>query len=1009
MLAKKVKKWYTKHKVYVMLANLLLRTEYSFMQSLCSIKETVIKAKELGYKALAMADFGNLHGGYKFYKECIKNDIKPIIGIEIEITKDEYKCPIILYAMDNFGYQNILKIASRYKINNQSFEIGYLQKYGLGVLGIIKGDSPIIQNRNDLYIRQIKDSLSKCYVGISKKLLDDDYSLLHQYLQKLEILEVAVQDTRYFNEDDIDSYQVLQAVSNNKSVKDFNFDKVDYKFYSVLEYQDMFKQYPYLVDNNKIIVNSCSISIKNDQLLLPEYDAKLNANDYLQALCMKGLEKRLGIVNDRYLERAKKELDTIKKMGFADYFLIVWDYVKYAKKSGILVGPGRGSAPASLVSYALGITDVDPIKHQLLFERFLNIERISMPDIDIDFPDNERDTVIRYVGSRYGMNRVAHIATFGTFQIKSAVRDVAKALELSNIRLEEVLKYLKSASKDLKKAINDSPELQNMIDNYPDIEKVLKIACRIEGLPRNVSTHAAGIIITKYDIVNYTPLDNGLNGIYQTQFEASDLEELGLLKMDFLGLRNLSIIKNCVDMIKKDIPSFELPTDYNDKLTFRMITNGDTTGVFQLESEGMRQTLRQMGVESFEDICSALALYRPGPMEMIPEFINRKKGKEKITYLHKDLENILRPTHGIIVYQDQIMLIAWKFAGYSLGEADVLRRAVSKKKKDVLIKEKNKFISSSMKKGYSKEVAEEIYEYILKFANYGFNKAHSVAYSVIAYLTAFLKCHYPSYYFSVLLNSVIGTNNLLSNYIGEITKRHIKVRIPHINESSDSFKVAKNCILMPLTAIDGLGPSYVNEILKIRNEFAFTDFEDFINRVSDILPPQLIENIIYSGALDSFGLTKKTMIDNYGALNNRKKYSFVKNLTSVVYDTEEFSYGYLLDKELQILGINLKYNFMYQYEGYFRKKIVRKIIDLKLGKVSLLGIVTSIREIKTKNNTKMFFADIKDDTGTIGLTVFPKLYLDFAEVKVGTVLIVTGNLEERNSEKQVIVENFRII
>lgn len=992
-----------------MLANLLLRTEYSFMQSLCSIKDAVSKSKKLGFEALAMADFGNLHGGYKFYKECIKNDIKPIIGIQIEIIKDEYKCPIILYAMDNFGYQNILKIASRYKINNDALEISYLQKFGLGILGIIKGDSPIIQNRNDLYIRQIKDSLSKLYVGITKELLDDDYVILHKYLEELQLLEVGVQDTRYFDDEDIESYQVLQAIFSNKNVKDCNFERFDYKFYSKIEYQNLFKNYSYLIDNNRLIVDSCNVSIKNDQLLLPEYDAKLNANDYLQALCLKGLEKRLGTLNNRYLERAKMELDTIKKMGFADYFLIVWDYVKYAKKSGILVGPGRGSAPASLVSYALGITDIDPIKHQLLFERFLNIERISMPDIDIDFPDNERDTVIRYVGSRYGVNRVAHIATFGTFQIKSAVRDVAKALGLSNLRLEEVLKYLKSSSKNLKKAIDESLELQNIMENYPDIEKVLKIACRIEGLPRNVSTHAAGIIITKYDIVNYTPLDNGLNGIYQTQFEASDLEELGLLKMDFLGLRNLTIIKNCVEMIKKDIPSFELPTEYNDKTTFQMITNGDTTGVFQLESEGMRQTLRQMGVDSFEDICSALALYRPGPMEMIPEFINRKKGKEKITYLHKDLENILRPTHGVIVYQDQIMLIAWKFAGYSLGEADVLRRAVSKKKKDVLIKEKNKFIASSMKKGYSKEVAEEIYEYILKFANYGFNKAHSVAYSVIAYLTAYLKCHYSSYYFSVLLNSVIGTNNLLSNYIGEISKRHIKVRIPNINDSIDSFKVTDNNILMPLTAIDGLGPSYVGEILKIRSEKQFEDFEDFINRTSDVLTPQLIENIIYSGALDHFGLTKKTMIDNYGALSNRKKYSFVKNLTNVVYDTEEFSYGYLLEKELQILGINLKYNFMYQYEGYFRKKIVRKINDLQIGKVSILGIVTRIREIKTKNNTKMFFADIKDDTGTIGLTVFPKLYLDFAEVQVGTVIMVTGNMEERNSEKQVVVENFRIV
>ena len=992
-----------------MLANLLLRTEYSFMQSLCALKDVVEKSKDAGYEALTIVDFGNLHGGYKFYKECVKNRIKPIIGIEININKEDFQSNIILYAMDNFGYQNLLKIASRYKINQETLDISYLEKCGLGILGIIQCNSNMIENRNSSFIYQIKESLSKLYIGISKNNLSDNYSAIHQYALELGLEEVGINDTRYLDQSDVESYNVLKAIANNKLVKECPIDNNNYSLISKEEYCEIFKKYPYLIDNNRKIVEMCNVTIKSEGFLLPEYDSSLDANGYLQALCLKGIEKRLGSVNNRYYERLSKELDTIKKMGFADYFLIVWDYVKYAKKSGILVGPGRGSAPASLVSYALGITDIDPLRYQLLFERFLNIERISMPDIDIDFPDNERDTVIRYVGEKYGINRVAHIATFGTFQVKSAVRDTAKALGLSNVRLDEILKHLKNTSKHLKEAIDNSPELRNMMENYPDINKVLTVACRIEGLPRNVSTHAAGIIITKYDLVTYTPLDNGLNGIYQTQFEASDLEELGLLKMDFLGLRNLTIIKNCLTMIQKDFPNFELPSEYNDRMTLQMISNGDTTGVFQLESEGMRQTLRQMGVESFEDICSALALYRPGPMDMIPEFINRKKSQHKVTYLHKDLETILKSTHGIIVYQDQIMLIAWKFAGYTLGEADVLRRAVSKKKKDVLLKEKEKFVTSSMNKGYSKEVAEEIYEYILKFANYGFNKAHSVAYSVVAYLTAYLKCHFASYYFSVLLNSVIGTNNLLSNYIGEINKRQINVISPDINISEEGFKVINNQIVMPLTAIDGLGPSYVNEILNVRKEGKFASFEDFINRVSDIIPAQLMENIIYSGALDEFGITKKAMIDNYGSICNRKKYSFVKNVTSVIYDTEEFSYGFLLEKELQVLGINLKYNFMYQYEGYFRKKMVRKIRDINVGRVSILGIVTRIREITTKSNSKMFFADIKDDTGNVGLTVFPKLYLDFVNVQIGTVIMVTGNLEVRNSEKQVVVENFRIV
>ena len=434
------------------------------------------------------------------------------------------------------------------------------------------------------------------------------------------------------------------------------------------------------------------MEIKNNGFILPKYDENIDAVSYLKALCYKGLQKRLNNVSDVYLQRLEKELKIIEQMGFADYFLVVWDYVKYAKKNDILVGPGRGSAPASLVSYSLGITEIDPIKYNLLFERFLNPERISMPDIDIDFPDNKRDEVIRYVGSRYGKMSVAHIATFGTFASKSAIRDVAKALELSDVRLEEILKHLKDSKKSLLEIYREDESLQALANNYEDIKKVIETAIQISGLPRNVSTHAAGIIITKNELTNYTPLDLGLNDIYQTQYEASDLEELGLLKMDFLGLRNLTIIKNCIDGIKKDYPDFKLPSAFDDKATLALITNGDTTGVFQLESEGMKQTLRQLKVDSFNDICSALALYRPGPMDMIPTFINRKLGIEKVSYVHKDLENILKPTNGIIVYQEQIIMIACQFAGYSLGEADILRRAVSKKKKDVLEKEKNKFV-----------------------------------------------------------------------------------------------------------------------------------------------------------------------------------------------------------------------------------------------------------------------------------------------------------------------------
>ena len=991
-----------------MIFNLILRTEYSFLSSLCSLEKTIQTAKDYGYNALAISDIHNLHGGYKFYKLCKKYNIKPIIGIEIIVEYNGYKENLLVYAMDNFGYNNVLKIASKQKINNK-VDLSFLQNTSIGVLAVLPPHNNQLINRNSQLINFLKNIYSDFYIGINKELVDSfEYVDIHNWLVSLGVKEVAVNETCYIRKEEHSTLMVLNAIKNNKILRDIEDDKKDYHFYSVNEFNIIFGKYSYLLDSLKEINKKCFVEIKNNGFILPKYDENIDAVSYLKALCYKGLQKRLNNVSNVYLQRLEKELKIIEQMGFADYFLVVWDYVKYAKKNDILVGPGRGSAPASLVSYSLGITEIDPIKYNLLFERFLNPERISMPDIDIDFPDNKRDEVIRYVGSRYGKMSVAHIATFGTFASKSAIRDVAKALELSDVRLEEILKHLKDSKKSLVEIYREDESLQALANNYEDIKKVIETAIQISGLPRNVSTHAAGIIITRNELTNYTPLDLGLNDIYQTQYEASDLEELGLLKMDFLGLRNLTIIKNCIDDIKKDYPDFKLPSAFDDKATLALITNGDTTGVFQLESEGMKQTLRQLKVDSFNDICSALALYRPGPMDMIPTFINRKLGIEKVSYVHKDLENILKPTNGIIVYQEQIIMIACQFAGYSLGEADILRRAVSKKKKDVLEKEKNKFVTSSMKKGYSIEVAEEIYEYIIKFANYGFNKAHSVAYSVIAYYTAYLKCHFSKYYYSVLLNSVIGTTNLVNNYIFELNKRKIKVASPDINLSTDEYQVISGKIILPLTQIEGIGPSYYEIISNVRQD-GFKSFEDFIEKCGEELPASLIENLIYAGALDSFGITKKSMIDNYGLLINRKKYSFVKNTLKIEFTNEEFSYGYLLSKENEMLGVNIKYNFLYQYEGYYRRRTAIHIEDIKEGKVTVLGAVTKIREITTKKDTKMFFINIKDETGTISVTVFPSFYETFKQIRVGMVLIITGKAEKRNNEMQIVLDDFRQI
>ena len=988
----------------------MLRTEYSFYHSLCSIDKVVAYAKELGYQSLAMADMGNLHGGYQFYKACKKAGLKPILGIEVSVSFGDTLVKTLLYAMNFLGYQNLMRVATLAKTNQDQITYEALMPLTLGLIGVASPNQSFFTQGEESYYKNLREIFSDFYLGISPEVLSSFGVDAVKRLMSDGFELVAASDTRYLETKDQEYYLVLQAIKDNTSLK-AQLDHTDYHFMTPSEWQNAFGALPVLLANQDVIASKCDLEIQSGIRQLPKYDEAIDAKQYLSALCYKGLQKRLGKPSEVYLRRLQKELDIIDQMGFNDYFLIVWDFVKFAKKNAILVGPGRGSAVGSLVSYTLGITDIDPLQYQLLFERFLNPERITMPDIDIDFPDMDRDRVIRYVGERYGKTRVAHIATFGSFAPRSAIKDAAKAIGLSEVRQNELLKHFKElkagdAKKTIKHIIEEDEDLQKLMNDYQDIRYTVFCAQALEGLPRNVSTHASGILITQYDLINYTPLDQGLNDIYQTQYEAADLEELGLLKMDFLGLRNLTIIKKCLQMIQKDYPDFQLPKDFRDQATLKLIASGDTIGVFQLESAGMRQTLKNMRVNSFEDICSAIALYRPGPMEMIPTFINRKNGQEPVNYIHPDLEPILRNTYGVIVYQEQIILIACKFAGYSLGEADVLRRAVSKKKHDMLAQEQDKFVAACIQNGYSESVATKIYDYILKFANYGFNKSHSVAYAVVAYFIAYLKCHFPHYYFSTLLNSVIGTNNLIEDYITEVNKRHLKVLPPHINESTNEFQVRGNVILMPLTQIDGIGQAYYDVIISNR-QTPFNSFEDCLARLGDAIPASVIENLIYAGAFDCFKITKKSMIDNYGALISRSKYTFVKNVKQISYSTEEFTYGYLLDKEKQTLGVNVQYSFMFQYTSYYRNHHATYINEVRAGRCSVLGAIIRTHVINTKNDKKMLFATIKDETGTISLTVFPELYLSFKDLPLGTVILVYGHASIRKDEMQIAVEQFK--
>lgn len=1010
---------------------LYVQTEYSILQSACKIKPLIEKLKEQQLHSCAIVDEGTMYGTIKFYQECNKNNIKPVIGLKVKYHYNDKTNNLVLLAINNFGYQNLMKISSRLQLTNKNIDFEYLQKTTMGLIAILPYEESLVQKyleRNDAKnaiqtLELLREIYSDFYIGLGIKsitnsnFIDNYFKLLKNYNYQF----VALPKVSFINESDYDAYTTLKAIKNNGVlVEGIENDKNNY-LHDVKSVETIYYNHYDMLENTSKIANMCNVQIEFGKYQLPLYESGLDSFAYLKELCSIGLEKRMqnfeySYDKRKYYDRLNYELNVINEMGFSDYFLIVYDYVKYAKKNNIFVGPGRGSAPASLVAYSLGITEIDPLYYNLLFERFLNKERLSMPDIDIDFPDDRRDEVIRYVGKKYGKNRVAHILTFGTFKIRQAINDCARVFKLNDVKTKEIYKHLQAVNTykvydnpSLKTLIEASNDLQLLMNNYEDINKVLTIACKIQDIPRNISTHAAGIVITKFDLVNYTPLDEGLDEIYQTQYEAKDLEALGLLKMDFLGLKNLTNIAKTIELIRKDIPDFTLPKNENDYDTYKMMREGDLTGVFQLESAGMRKVIMQLKTSTFDDITHALALYRPGPMDIIPSFIRRKFNEEKVEYPHKDLEPILKETYGMIVYQDQIMLIACKFAGYTLGRADILRRAVSKKKKEVLEQERINFVESSVNRGYSSDTANMIYDYIVKFADYGFNKAHSVAYAKIAYLTAYLKCHYFAYYMSTLMTSFMGSSSEMLEYTKEATKKNVEVLNPNIKLSTDEFEVINGKIYFPLSIIKGLGEIKTKQCIEERTKAKFKGYEDFVERTKDFLAISLLENIIYSGALDDFGLTKKAMIENLKSIIDRSNYGFIKDMIKTDYTDEEFSYGILQEKELEVIGINIKYNFYQQFASFYSKYNLVKIANLSENKEArTIGTVKRVRETKTKNNETMAFVEITDDTSNIEIVLFPMIYQQIGKLQNGMILMISGKTQKRMT-LQIIVDRFKII
>ncbi|MBR3198485.1 MAG: DNA polymerase III subunit alpha [Bacilli bacterium] len=949
------------------MAPLNVKTDAYLLHSMITVKKLVQVAKENDIKALTITD-NNMYNAIEFYKECKKNDIKPIIGLEIEIPEK-----IVLYAKSYEGYKNLIKITTIK--GEKTLTINDLYSLTRDLICVVPYESRIHYN-----------DLKKIYETIYVSYKNDEQKSKIKLTNKIymnEILCINKEDEKYL--------KYLKAIKEGKT----HLEVEEITNVSLLPLNNL----------NSEITDLCNIEIKMNQDLLPVY-TKENSYELLKRECIKGMKRLFGSsAPKKYAIRLKEELQIIKQMGFCDYFLIVADYIKYAKENSILVGPGRGSAAGSLTAYTLNITTIDPLKYDLLFERFLNPERITMPDIDVDFEDTKREKVINYCIQKYGAKKVALIITFGTLASKQAIRDVARVLEIDAKKTDTLSKFLDSR-KNLKENYNSG--VKNFIEINPELKEVYKIASKFEGLKRHTSIHAAGVVMSKYDLEENLPLDKN-NNLYVSEYDKDYLEELGLLKMDFLSIKNLTLIANILKEVKLNFD--DIPED--DKEALNIFKNVNTVGIFQFESSGMINFLKKLKPDTFDDVIAALALFRPGPMKNIDSYIRRKQGKEKIDYFHEDLEKVLKPTYGIIVYQEQIMQIASIMAGYTFAEADLLRRAMSKKKEEILLKEKERFISGSIQKGYNEALATKVYDLIFKFAEYGFNKSHTVAYAMISYRMAYLKAHYPKVFMKHLLTQAINSESKTKEYIYECKKYGIEIEKPNINLSTDNYQIIGDKIVYPLTNIKNIGVSAVKEILEERQKGKFKDIFDFISRCyKGAVTVKTIESLIYSGAFDIFKINKKTLIDNIELLTNYGEIgSYLDDeLFKPELDTkEEYTNHELMNYEQEVFGFYLSNHPITEYK-IKNKHIDIKDIQLYFDKqIETVIYVDKIRVINTKNKETMMFITGSDELSQIDIVLFPKIYNENKNIKEGNIIKIKGKVEKRYDQYQIIANNIIIL
>ena len=961
---------------------LYIKTDNSLQDSLITVPALISFAKQKGIKELGIAD-SKMYGVMDFYVACKKEGLKPYIGLELSYQGQKF----LLYSRNYEGYQNLLKlstISSEKELNLEDFK-----NYSAHLICLLPYESGSLLSS----FRGFYEYVFRTYKNEQEK-------------QELEPPYIYMKETIYLTKEESKFVKYLDAMRKGCTISEVPSKRLDN--YLKLE-EEVLDSSPYIDEFREL----CTLDIPMHQDLMPIYQNEEGTDSYtyLKKKCIEGLRERFGnTVGSKYQERLKHELDVIQKMGFCDYFLIVHDYVKYAKMHQIIVGPGRGSAVGSLVSYLLHITDIDPLKYDLLFERFLNPERVSMPDIDIDFEHTKREEMISYCMEKYGIKKVAPIITFGTMGAKQALRDVGRAADLDLSLIDGLCKLIDSRqtlSENL-----ENPKVKLYLERHDSLKNIYQIARVFEGLKRHTSIHAAGIVMSKVDLDTVIPLDKSHQSFYTSGYDMQYLEQIGLLKMDFLAIKYLTIIHNMIDSIN-DTYHLNLTFDqipYQDPKALKLFETGNTLGIFQFESEGMIQFLTQLKANSFDDICAAIALFRPGPMKNIPTYIRRKQKEEKVEYLDASLIPILSSTYGIMIYQEQIMQIAHVMADYTLGEADILRKAMSKKKKDLLLQEEEKFTKRAIQKGYSEAVVKKVYQSMLKFAEYGFNKSHSVGYSMVSTKMAYLKAYYPKIFIANLLSIDMNDSSKLKKYFYECHKNQIDILKPDINKSEEKYKMEEKGIRYPLVNIKNVGLTATKIILEERAKGPFLDLYDFMKRCyGKSVNRKVVESLNDAGAFLEFGWNRKTVyqnldaIMNYGELRKDLEEEFVLKPEITFY--EEYSTKEIMEKELELFGLYLSEHPITEWKARYQNSISLSSLPNHFDKrIQTIVYVDKIKEITTKNGQKMAFLVGSDEVSTIDLTLFPNLYSKYSNLEKGAILLVTGKVEKRFDKYQLVIE-----